>query len=83
MSCTTCGDTLYGVGTAAVWHCPRCGTLLMASGDHMDIFVPKLVKRCREFERIIPTIIVGPAWDSEWRGLGIAESINLPGERPS
>jgi hypothetical protein len=61
--------------------CPRCGTVKVdAFGQHGDkVYVPALVERCRKFAAEFwgnePT--TPPIW---WR-LGIAESINLPGER--
>jgi endogenous inhibitor of DNA gyrase (YacG/DUF329 family) len=55
--------------------CPRCGTIRHWGQTH----VPKLVERCRQFEKNpdvhLPKLGV-------WHRLGIAESINLLGDRP-
>lgn len=94
MSCPTCDHTMEMVGDyfISVAHCPRCGTLTVTrtttdgDGDeeklshHSNTYVPKLVERCREFERGIPTNVVSEM--REWKRIGIAEAINKPEERP-
>ena len=86
MACPTCDHTMENISTGRDndWYtflCPRCGTVRMyEAGDegNAEVYVPKLVGRCRTFEgQFWPT---GPA--PIWRRLGIAESINLPADRP-
>jgi len=43
-----------------------------------EVFVPKLVERCRQFSDTL-----GPAWSQLWVRCGIAESINRPEDRPT
>ena len=55
-----------------LYHCPRCGTV-----KHWGIVsVPKLVDRCRQFGDALEPL------RELCKRLGIAESINVPGERP-
>lgn len=77
MACGTCGHTMAMVSDSiprTVWHCPRCGTI---RSNHLGIVedtVPKLVERCRVYET------EGYIVATEWRRLGIAESIQIPTE---
>jgi hypothetical protein len=88
MSCPTCDHTMQQIntaGSASQWYwCPRCGTIkerLWAAEApfYVDEFeAPKLVGRCREFA----TTQVGCGGNAAvWNRLGIAESIDLPGDR--
>lgn len=61
-----------------MFHCPRCGTLVGAYADG-SATVPALVGRCRAFEWTITGRYAAHA--NEWKSLGIAESINIPGNR--
>ncbi len=83
MSCPTCDHTLQAVtnvpavGGRPVFWCPRCGTLCHGN----DCEAPKLVDRCREFEKIL--VGAKAMTDKQpWRTLGIAESIHKPEDRP-
>ncbi len=97
MSCPTCDHTMAGLNTVGViryWHCGRCGTLVseVKGAQNPDgslappvIEVPKLVERCREYERImldIPTLRKGSEFmqhmSGHWRRLGIEEAIYHP-----
>jgi acetone carboxylase gamma subunit len=86
MSCPTCDHTMSRLGVIdgrPHYHCPRCGTHRIdcgsdGAGPITHDFVPKLVARCRKFEGTL-----GPRWGELWVALGIAESINTPGNRPS
>jgi hypothetical protein len=89
MSCPTCDHTLAFVcrqpDSLRVFHCTRCGTLvaLDASGDE-HATRPKLVDRCREFEKTFPPgNPPSVSYSREWLALGIAESIHRPEERPT
>lgn len=88
MACPTCGHTMGSLpGTdddLPIFWCSRCGTLKIGA---TATDVPKLVERCREFEewmssqgkdlrRFYPEGI-----KEELHRLGIAESINKPGDR--
>jgi uncharacterized Zn finger protein len=87
MSCPTCSHTLGRLCVhegMAFAHCERCGTVTVTildanpGSDNPRVYVPKLVERCREFERIratLPTVI-------DWKRLGIAESIRCHEDRP-
>lgn len=83
MPCPTCDATMEGIGSNDrgdnCFLCPRCGTVLIdAFGQHGDkVYVPKLVERCREFERLVKVSDIMAIWHR----LGLAESINTPGER--
>lgn len=74
MACPTCDHTLEGIGYR-MFHCPRCGTLV-GSPVAGAVHVPALVRRCREFK-----VYAGATAEPNWNRLGIAESINLPGNR--
>jgi hypothetical protein len=79
MACLTCGHALM---TLDVWDwCPRCGTVQTITG--LDPMRPCLVERCRKFEEEHNGTA---SFDAEvheaLRRLGIAESINLPENRP-
>jgi uncharacterized C2H2 Zn-finger protein len=68
-------------GRGCFW-CPRCGTIRTTSKDETEQWVntddvPKLVERCREIERSAHPV---PLFQM-WHRLGIAEAINLPGQR--
>lgn len=87
MTCPICDHTMQLVGGLAdrshVYWCPRCGTLrlqgLPGLQENCKDEAPMLVKRCRKFmahishDKELPGI---------WHRLGIAESINLPENRP-
>ena len=74
MSCPTCDHTMNGIGNGVFW-CPRCGTL---KDDVMPyVEAPKLVLRCRYFETSLNGV-----FRRTWQLNGIAESINLPCNRP-
>jgi hypothetical protein len=77
MACPTCDHTLAGLSDK--WfHCDRCGTAVYdPDGENPDVYVPKLVERCRTFGATL-----GRAWSALWYQQGIAESINVPTERP-
>ncbi len=78
MSCETCGHTMEGFA-AFTFHCPRCDTVKIIRPGHPlgdAVYVPKLVERCREFERSFPpgnppTV----SYSDWWKRLGITESI--------
>lgn len=83
MACPTCDHTMEGLDCGYYW-CPRCGTLKEQQGMER-VQPPKLVERCREFERDVTKKLSGNWLDDvliEWNRLGIAESINPPGRRP-
>jgi len=90
MACPTCDHSMASIGDVAVrriFHCERCGTVKIETytGDpqkwEVEVYVPKLVERCRIFESsLAPDSQSGGGID--WRRLGIAESINLPEARP-
>lgn len=86
MSCPTCDHTMHCIGHGIFW-CPRCGTL--KGNDPLgQVSIPALVDRCRRFaaEGNTQSYFLGKSKydhaDEEWRKLGIAESINVPSERP-
>ena len=85
MPCPTCDHTMQPAardenGVTVHW-CPRCGTLrLTTPRGHVNDEPPKLVARCREFEK--QTADLDPPILGDWRRLGIAESINPPADRP-
>ena len=93
MACPTCDHTLecFGIDRGTqLFHCGRCGTVveIEADGAHHP-HGPKLVERCREFRaarhpsfKAEVGIFGDPVLAAEWYRLGIAESINLPGDRP-
>jgi hypothetical protein len=85
--CPTCSHTLARVGpvalSMAVAICDRCGTCVVSvRGDigweARDTYVPKLVGRCREYEKAFAE---GTAFSRSWHTLGIRESINRPEDR--
>ncbi len=60
------------------FQCPRCGTMVAEYNDgHRNVYVPKLVERCREYQS---TQLLGEHLRI-WNVLGIAESIRKPEER--
>lgn len=71
MACDTCGHTMQSAAPS-IWWCPRCGSL--KTGAPFAFERPKLVDRCREFEKLIGPI----AMNVGWVRLGIAESIREP-----
>lgn len=88
MPCPSCGHTLARICTEAEtvdhWHCERCGTMVARyPNGHENVYVPKLVERCRQFEqaeiRALDPLHPAPKL---WHRLGIAESINVPSNRP-
>jgi hypothetical protein len=70
---------MQSTGRQLFW-CPRCGTLRdeLASSNH----IPKLVERCRRFDELVGATVSGQS-KHHWHTLGIAESINLPADRPA
>lgn len=74
MPCSVCSHTLHKVcrstdGRDVFW-CPRCGTLRTDYGGFGDDHLPKLVERCRQFEKTMD------ARDcARWHSVGIKESI--------
>lgn len=83
MTCPTCNHTMERIHEVMVFQCPRCGTTRVEDSgtDGPSVYVPKLVSRCREFEKIL--VNAGMMTNVQpWRTLGIAESINLPDARP-
>jgi hypothetical protein len=91
MACPTCNHMLEGIGHREFhrfWYCHRCGTLVEESRSAHDgpngwvvlsVYAPKLVGRCREFEKFLH---VEPGEMAGWQRLGIADSIRLPKDRP-
>ncbi len=89
MSCPTCDGTMATLckqpGSTA-FLCDRCGTVVrIYSADpngYRDVYVPKLVERCREFEmNHLAEHTISAKDFRAWTGLGIAESINTPENR--
>ena len=88
MACPTCDHTmqrLNGDVNMFYFWCPRCGTLVENSRGELTQEAPKLVNRCREFEA---SCYQASGWRDtshykRWVSIGIAESINVPTERPS
>ena len=95
MACPTCDAPMFRVGGDVeyrIFVCPQCGTVrterfigTVRKPDlwKTDIYTPRLVKLCREFEKKM-----GPEWVAQcghlvtkWKELGIAESINRPEAR--
>lgn len=74
MARPTCDHTMDSLGYGW-YHCPRCGTAKFAD----DVYVPKLVTRCREFEKSLTGHCAVHMY--EWHVLGIDESINVPSGR--
>lgn len=88
--CPTCSHTLGCLcvheGMQFV-NCEQCGTVVVRilEGGYPDrVYVPKLVERCRTFEK--KTVNVGAVDEDQlkdrWQITGIAESINRPEDRP-
>ncbi len=88
MSCPTCSHTMATILAAApdgypcIRHCERCGTMtVLRAKDYSDVYVPKLVGRCRG--------LYASTSEGAWtrlnrnilRKIGIAESIHLPENR--
>ncbi len=83
MACATCGHTMHRIVERHFW-CPRCGSLLsmrVPGMPDMDVSVPSLVERCREFQRLHRSNFDEFVGD-DWRRLGFAESIAKPEDRP-
>lgn len=95
MSCPTCSHTMNALGYfdgGTAYYCPRCGTMRHANqftDAPPEVYVPKLVERCRAFEGglIRPPRAVHmmeEVWGglrTMWKAIGIAESINKPEDR--
>ncbi len=83
MPCPTCSHTLqmlFQDSLRTIWHCPRCGTLRSKLCGHTDDTVPGLVSRCREYGSHL--VVRGRMLGCHlWHEIGIAEAINVPGER--
>lgn len=89
MNCSTCGQEMAALGYCdggTVYHCERCGTVSHTQtliGGEPRVYVPKLVKRCRDFERAISSPgLTARGVAPEWARLGIAEAIHLAEDRP-
>lgn len=87
MACPTCdhtmshiGETIDGTTRRAIWWCPRCGTLRVDGFAAFDES-PKLVERCREFEKHLFFKNRNVATVAEWGRLGVCESIHKPEDR--
>jgi Zn-finger nucleic acid-binding protein len=84
MPCPTCSATMARLASDngfSFFLCPRCGTVSRQGGTMPETYVPKLVERCREFEKThIPRT---SGYMDLWKRDGIAESIHVPGERPN
>lgn len=88
MPCETCGHTLASLPYMAMevkqFHCDRCGTLVIEyPGGHRDVYRPKLVDRCRDFEADMAADVTRATHDAVMRfwQRGITESIRLPEDR--
>ncbi len=83
MACPICDHALQRLEGSPAWFwCPRCGTIChvpLPALPEMNACVPMLVTRCREFEK---HHILLNSYKAAWRQTGIAESINLPEDRP-
>jgi hypothetical protein len=75
MPCLTCNHALQVIAKMTFW-CPRCGTLRKIGVDAV-VLRPKLIERLRSYERQF-----GLGDRDIWYTAGIAESINLPDDRP-
>ncbi len=76
--CPTCDKTmqlLFMDRERTIHHCPTCGTIRSELLGDFDIIVPKLVERCREYEKEL----TNGANDWLWKQIGIAESIHAVG----
>lgn len=68
------------INQASISYCPKCGTVKVSteSPNVTYTLTPKLVERCREFEKVIlDDLAIAP-----WIATGIAEAINKPEDRP-
>lgn len=86
MACPTCDHTMQNLGGTAhkYFWCPRCGTLREGTDSKMEFrrdTTPLLVNRVRRFGTDIAC--KGEAMLAYWIQHGIAESINLPNNRPT
>lgn len=99
MPCVTCDKTLTPLGCCLVMgqpihYCVTCGSVKPCGVASEDIVVPELVRRCREFEKIM--VAYQKEYDragdgdfkaatddlaEHWHRLGVAEAINLPEDR--
>lgn len=83
MSCSTCGCSMAMIFNATrhkAYHCPRCGTIRSERLGHEDVYVPKLVERCRQFEDCLH---VNTHQGKQWLSLGVEEAIHPPEARPT
>ncbi len=92
MPCPTCSHTMEAFAGGGPedeltrFLCPRCGTVKVTEPDVPDeIYVPKLVERCRLFGDTLaschPTAIAMSLLGGAWEALGIAESIRPQEDR--
>lgn len=87
MSCPTCGHTMEGLLQNSVccaiktFICPRCGTMKHESGERVTYDIPKLVERCRAYQKEFGKENIAQYYRNEWKRLGITESINMPENR--
>ncbi len=90
MSCPTCSHSMVCLGTdegkgLKFFLCERCGTVKRVGAANPDsefgVYVPKLVERCREYERREVQQGNYPSIYETWRRLGIEESIHRPEDR--
>jgi len=78
MACPTCDGTFESCAQG-IFHCGRCGTMkIVRSEDHADVYVPKLVARCRAH---IQSVKAASVKDS-LRQLGLVEAVFPPSDRP-
>lgn len=90
MPCDTCGHTLGCVtesgGGTALFHCERCGTLILTNTrGRRDVYAPKLVGRCRQLLAEVrgwPNAAAANEMLATLHRLGVTEACMLPGERP-
>ena len=87
--CPTCGHTMAKLCVSqqgdSHFHCERCGTVVVETGDTIDprdVYVPKLVERCREYEGEFDKENIAQFYRNTWNRLGIRESIHSPEDRP-
>jgi DNA-directed RNA polymerase subunit RPC12/RpoP len=92
MPCPICGHTLErltGETGTGYYHCPRCGTVMVQAVDEdgnqlsgfPKVYVPQLVRRCREFRAALGNPAMGAAGanlTALWHTDGIEEAISLP-----
>lgn len=87
--CPICSGTMAKVGERhgdGVFMCERCGTVKVEDDDRIyaDIYIPKLVERCRVFEKDVLGHLTGALFDHlkiRWTTTSIAESIHRPEDR--